>query len=443
VTLIRPRAAAVATAVALGATLISGPSAQPIANANPPAEGGQPPHGKAWARHTVDDTLTGADGIRLADINHDGLPDITTGWEQGGRVRTYLHPVVGAVKDRWPLVDVGAAASAEDAFSADIDGDGALDVVSSTEGSERSVYVYWAPSEGTAWQRDRLPAPAYRWMFAVPANLDGKNGLDLVVGAKDANAEVALLLAPADPRDIDGWQYVPLGRVGWTMTLDVLDIDEDGDQDVLLADRRKTQPDNQDLRGLRWLENPGASSAAFTSPWVSRTIARQGTETMFSGRGDFDGDGDLDFIVPDKIPSPDGNGNAGQLHWIENRWDGTDKPSLEAGDFVEHRLPWPGGVGGAKAAAFGDIDGDGTDDVVLTFEGARDGLNGLVWLRHRGKERWQVRTLSGSDGIKHDDATLADLDADGDLDVLTTEEQLEREGIPTGLGVIWYENPTR
>ena len=40
------------------------------------------------------------------------------------------------------------------------------------------------------------------------------------------------------------------------------------------------------------------------------------------------------------------------------------------------------------------------------------------------------------DGVKHDLVPLIDLDGDGDLDVLTTEET-------KGLGVVWYENPTR
>ena len=39
---------------------------------------------KNWKRHVIDDTSRGADGTRLADINGDGLPDIATGWEQGG-----------------------------------------------------------------------------------------------------------------------------------------------------------------------------------------------------------------------------------------------------------------------------------------------------------------------------------------------------------------------
>jgi hypothetical protein len=50
--------------------------------------------------------------------------------------------------------------------------------------------------------------------------------------------------------------------------------------------------------------------------------------------------------------------------------------------------------------------------------------------------RWTAHRLSGPDGIKHDLVALVDLDGDGDLDAMTSEEVKD-------LGVIWYENPIR
>jgi hypothetical protein len=47
-----------------------------------------------------------------------------------------------------------------------------------------------------------------------------------------------------------------------------------------------------------------------------------------------------------------------------------------------------------------------------------------------------VHEISGPTGVKYDLVALVDLDGDGDLDVITTEEN-------TNLGVIWYENPAR
>ena len=45
-----------------------------------------------WTRHTIDGTLEGADGVRLADVNRDGWQDIVTGWEESGQVRVYQNP---------------------------------------------------------------------------------------------------------------------------------------------------------------------------------------------------------------------------------------------------------------------------------------------------------------------------------------------------------------
>jgi hypothetical protein len=61
---------------------------------------------------------------------------------------------------------------------------------------------------------------------------------------------------------------------------------------------RRRNPTRGDLRGLRWLENPGADSDALLQPWTSHLIGRPGVEAMFSGSGDFDGDGDTDYVVP-------------------------------------------------------------------------------------------------------------------------------------------------
>ena len=44
--------------------------------------------------------------------------------------------------------------------------------------------------------------------------------------------------------------------------------------------------------------------------------------------------------------------------------------------------------------------------------------------------------MSSDRGVKFDLVQLLDIDRDGDLDILTCEER-------DGLGVLWYENPTR
>ena len=153
--------------------------------------------------------------MRLADANGDGRPDIVTGWEEGGRVRLYLNPGPAAAKAPWPAVTVGEAGSVEDAVLVDLDGDGALDVVSCSEGSTRRISVHWAPRERpasldpAAWKTEPLPPSQgmMQWMYCLPMQVDGRNGIDLVAGGKNRGAALGWWEAPANPRDFAGWRW--------------------------------------------------------------------------------------------------------------------------------------------------------------------------------------------------------------------------------------------
>jgi hypothetical protein len=94
----------------------------------------------------------------------------------------------------------------------------------------------------------------------------------------------------------------------------------------------------------------------------------------------------------------------------------------------------------------GDIDLDGRLDLVLATGQAYGERRGIVWLRNAGwpfDADWETYDVSGPDGIKFDLSLLVDVDRDGDLDVLNTEEHDNAAGGNPGLGVVWYENPTR
>ena len=135
-----------------------------------------------WNRHVIDSTYSGADGVKLADVNHDSLPDITTGWEEGGYTKVYVHPGFDLVKQKWPSVNVGRTPSVEDAVFIDLDNDGAMDVVSSTEGDNKKMYFNWAPNNANdylhaeKWTTQVLPASKIdlQWMYAVPLQIDKK-----------------------------------------------------------------------------------------------------------------------------------------------------------------------------------------------------------------------------------------------------------------------------
>ncbi len=387
--------------------------------------------GAPWVSHVIDDTSQGADGVRLGDLNGDGLLDIVTGWEEGGVTRAYLNPGPAGVEGNWLAVTVGRTPDVEDAVLADLDGDGRLEVVTSCEGRTRTIFVHWGPAsrekllDAAQWRTELLPPSRERmmWMFVVPADIDADGRLDLIAGGKGPEAAIGWFRSPDDPRRLDRWEWNPIGPAGWIMSLEAVDIDSDGDLDILTTDRKGSS------RGCRWLENPG-HSAARTERWTNHFVGGRDHEIMFLSLGRVDGD-DLEDIAA-------ATRDAGLLLFLRNS--GTQPR------WTEVPLAMPKGVGTGKAAAVGDIDLDGRSDLVLSCEAAAGPLSGVVWLSAPDDPHdvaWNGRDISGPPGIKFDRLELVDIDADGDLDVLACEESEPRDGHRHGLGVIWYENPIR
>ncbi|MCA9065160.1 MAG: VCBS repeat-containing protein, partial [Planctomycetaceae bacterium] len=141
----------------------------------PPAA--KEPGDTPWIMHVIDDASRGADGVRLADINQDGLPDIATGWEEGGQIRICFHPGEANVREKWPSVCVGRVRSPEDAVPVDVNGDGLLDIVSCCEGNEQAVYVHLNPGLAAVQDSDQWTTQAIapftdasRWMYCLPVD---------------------------------------------------------------------------------------------------------------------------------------------------------------------------------------------------------------------------------------------------------------------------------
>ena len=385
---------------------------------------------KAWQRHTIDDSSRGADGARLLDVNGDGQLDLVTPWEEGGEIHVCLHPGDAAVDKPWPLVVVGRVASPEDAVLVDLDGDGAVDVVSSCEGALRSMFVHWAPRakedylDAAKWETVAIPVTESKqaWMYALPMQIDGRNGIDLMVASKGQQASVGWLQAPSNPRDLAAWKYHRLYDAGWVMSLIATDVNHDGKDDVLVSDRKGPN------RGVLWLEHPGRKIRSAPNVWAEHRIGGNSHEVMFIDVADVNGDDREDIVVA--------------THQAEillfMREENSQQPIWKR-DVV----PAPYGLMKGKSVAVGDLDLDGLLDIVHSTEpnsGPR--RPGVTWLKNlindgaqKGLE-FDVRQMSSLAGQKFDLLQIMDVDHDGDLDVITCEER-------DNLGLFWYENPHR
>jgi len=370
-----------------------------------------------WKMHIVDNTSRGADGVRLMDINNDGLLDIATGWEEGGVIRTYLHPGLKKAKQPWPLTEVGKVKSPEDAVFIDLDGDGDFDVVSSCEGRTRSVFFHWSPendpqNEILPWRTSAVPATAGKqsWMFALPLPVDG-GGMDLVLGSKGGGASIGWLQSPKNPRDIKAWKYHPWYQAGWIMSLISHDMDDDGDLDVLASDRRSK------TSGVLWLENPGAK-AMRSNPSLQWNVHRIGAV-----------DKEVMFITISKDNVIHAAVRPNRIHVLLPNAD-SRKP------WREKVITYPSNkYGTAKATRAADLDGDGQSEIAVSCEAANGAKSGVFYLK-QSKGKWMDYDIGGPKGLKYDRIELLDLDGDGDLDLLTCEERDFN-------AVLWYDNPHR
>lgn len=253
-----------------------------------------------------------------------------------------------------------------------------------------------------------------KWMFVLPAEIDGRHGQDFFAGSKGDPAYVGWWQGPENPRQLEDWNWHPLYQAGWIMSLIAHDVDNDGDEDLVASDRKGER------RGLFWLENPGADAAE--GPWAEHRVGPvNAEEVMFMTVADLDQDGREDFVTATR-----------------------DGPILFYRRLQGDEVAWerfeivlPAGTGTGKAVAVADFDLDGKLDLAFTCENAVDSKIGAMWLSYDQSPMepvWQAHALSGPVGVKFDRIEVADLDADGDLDLITCEER-------DNLGVIWYENP--
>ncbi|WP_425237271.1 FG-GAP-like repeat-containing protein [Ulvibacterium sp.] len=290
-----------------------------------------------------------------------------------------------------------------DVTVADLDGDGDLDVLAA---HEQSIGGAWYENDGNgnfgALQSIDFGNGSLRDI--ITADLDGDGNLD-VLALANSDTRISLYL-----NDGSGTFTKGIGLRANPLFEDftVGDLDGDGDPDILAASPGK----------LTWHSNEGLTfSGTQRVPTIfgtERIIDGLLTETGAVAIADLDGDGDLDALVTtfDKIAwyENDGHGNFGTSQTITLSADG------------------------AEDMIVADMDGNGHLDVISTYSND----NQIAWYPNYGNANF-----SGHGNLITADAeggasivTIADLDGDGDLDVLSTS-------ISNNSSIFWYENDGR
>ena len=212
---------------------------------------------------------------------------------------------------------------------------------------------------------------------------------------------------PRDPVATSGYNAAALG-----------DIDVDGDLDLTMGVLGGAfLPSRSAVENLyQFVQGDDGEYTAVTSRLI-RTVD-VGSESI-PALTDLDGDGDLDLLLSNKIEPEDTK--TGALYIFENTGSAT-APAFHARGKVPD-LP----IAYHFAPAFGDLDGDGDDDMLLGEWRDRMAYYRNDGRRRSGRDKLIPRwTLVDSAAAtltrgRNTTPTLGDLDGDGDLDLIVGE----------------------
>ena len=287
-----------------------------------------------------------------------------------------------------------------DAAVADLDADGDPDIVIAHE--FRPNILLENQGDGTfADASDRLPSHERDSEDVGIADFDGDGDPDVVVVTEDDTTnEYYRNRGDGTFEDVsDRWPVA-----GTSNAVAVSDLTGDGAPDLLVGNNGQN----------RLLVNDG------TGGFVDETADRLPTRddvTQDVEFGDVDGDGNLDLIV--------GNEDENQL--LLN--DGTGVFT----DAAEEALPIRATPEETREADFGDVDGDGDLDLhfanVRLFVDNADRQNRLLINDGQGRFTDVTAAQLPTDTLSALDGDFIDVDADGDLDLVTSNVAFDGQSI--------------
>jgi len=336
---------------------------------------------------------------RFTDLDGDGDWDFWLG--NTNRAPLYIENIGGTSS---PEYQVGtdylpniSSLDSEVAINADLNGDGALDLVT---GGFSGLHLFAGTAEHSFSEVPGVFSSVNDGSYPIPdlADIDGDGDLDLVVGFSESGAvklyqNTGTPTAPAFSES-NSSQLTDVGLYAYPV---FCDFDADEDFDILIG---------RDIHGFVYLQNDGSAQAA---DW-------QDNSTLFAGLGadtywnsgdlaDIDGDG-----VPDLLyGTADGplrcyinTGSAAAPVWQEN--------TTLFGGTID--------VGGASSPFFIDFDSDGDEDMLLGTQ-----MGYIKCYENTGtmySPAWTENSefFSGIDHSIYASVTAGDVNNDGFTDVI-------------------------
>lgn len=305
-------------------------------------DGGDP---DSWVKHVICPQFLGAKSVYASDLDGDGDLDVIGAAWDIGQVAWWRND--GGSPIDWSMHFLETRdLYPHEVYAVDIDLDGDEDVLHASSGLDTI----------TLWLNDGRPKP--RWVKQIvggvfreaksvtAGDFDNDGRIDIVGAALVGNAVVWWRNEGGSPIH---WERLVIdGRFGGAHRVQAVDLDRDGDLDVVGAG----------FEGIvSWWRNDGGNPVA----WTEQTLIEGWHGACVAHAADLDGDGDLDITATSQW--------AGEVLWWRN--DGGRPIS-----WFQQRIAT---IPGAWPLTIVDLDGDGDNDVVAV------GRDRVMWYRNEGR----------------------------------------------------------
>jgi hypothetical protein len=322
-------------------------------------------------------------GLDMGDVDGDGNLDVLSG-------RFIYHNPGGDMSGAWKRTTLPQ--NVDGILLLDVDGDPYADVI-----AQALPDLYWFEAtdrDGTSWSGSKIGS--------VPAtshtNSQGFERGQLVAGGKEefviaGDGNIYCFEIPDNPTETD-WKRTLVAANTSDEGIGLGDLDGDGDLDI--AAGRRPGGGAEPLILVTYT-NPGDCSGS----WSAQEIGQSNHPIDRVEIADFNGDGRADVVISEeRWPGlePDGN-----LFWYEQP---------ETGAWIRHRVVTQYSMNNLDVA---DVDGDGDIDLI-TSEHKGPRLELQLWVNDGAGQFTKHILDSGKEN--HLGAQLADLDGDGDLDIV-------------------------